>query len=218
MTSTATLSVSKTVERAGFCADGDYCPRFHCQTCGRYWLGDENKHTCGVAVPDLEQRIYAWMAEELAADRDLAACERNVLARIRAEGLGDALLDTYGPQLIDELWRDRDHDNDIPQTRDRQPHTAKPGVRRVDVAQLASQHAILECIFVVAGHWVRLGDLTKPQCQTLQRQHAATASAFGKLAASLAADQIVRDRWTAAQLEALAGDTFRGAALARPTW
>jgi hypothetical protein len=206
---TATLSVPHNVERVGYCADGDGCPRFHCRACGRYWLGEE-AHTCGAAAPDLEQQIRGWMAEELQDREDLATCTRNVAQRVKATGLEEALLEW----AIDALWREHNDDDEIPRASDRRPQTAKPGVRRVDVAQLGTERALLECIFVIAGRWVRLGDLTKPQCQTLQRQYAAAAGAFGKLAASLAADQIVRDRWTAAQLEALAGDTFRGAASA----
>jgi hypothetical protein len=216
---TSTLSVRHTVERAGVCADGDNCPRYHCRACGKYWLGDEAAaHACQSAAIDLEQTIYAWMAEELAFDRDLARCERNVLERLKAEGLGEALLDRYGPHVIDELGRDRDDDDDVhlEQRKTSNGHTAAPGVRRVDVAQLATNQALLECLFQVEGAWIRLGDLDKQQCTLLQRKHAAKAAAFGRLVEGLAEGQTVRPRWTAEKLEDLVGDTFGRAASVPP--
>ncbi len=53
------------VERAGYCADGDHCERWHCRACGRYWLSDA-KHHCDSAVHELEQTIRKWMEEAYA--------------------------------------------------------------------------------------------------------------------------------------------------------
>ncbi len=99
------------VERAGYCADGDHCERWHCRACGRYWLGDA-KHHCDSAVHELEQTIRTWMEEALEEDGDVATCARLVLQRVKAAGLGEALLDAYGDRLIAALWEDRDHDDD----------------------------------------------------------------------------------------------------------
>jgi len=97
-------------------------------------------------------------------------------------------------------------------------HAAKPGPRRVDVAQLATRTALLECLFRIGTRWFPLGDLNRRQCQVLQRQYAAAADAFGTLAEGLTKGHTVRQRWTAEQLEALVGDTLRGAAPTQPTW
>ena len=96
------------VEPAGTCADGDDCARWHCHTCGRYWLGDP-AHAC--AAPGLEQRISTWM-EQAVNGEDVATGARKVLERVKAAGLGEAFLDAYGPRLIEELWRARDGDDD----------------------------------------------------------------------------------------------------------
>jgi hypothetical protein len=109
-----------TIERAGTCLDGDNCPRYHCRLCGQYWLGNE-RHTCGLSrsgleapshVKQLERKICTWMAEALEQNRDFATCTRIVLEKVKAAGLGEALLDAYGDRLIRELWRDRDLDDD----------------------------------------------------------------------------------------------------------
>ena len=42
-------------------------------------------------VPDLEQRIRGWMEEELHDREDLATCTRNVVQRVKATGLDEAL-------------------------------------------------------------------------------------------------------------------------------
>ncbi len=45
----------------------------------------------------------------------------------------------------------------------REERTATHGIRRVDVKQLGSGYALLECLFKVEGAWIRLGDLNKRQ-------------------------------------------------------
>ncbi len=155
------------------------------------------------------------MEEELAANEDLATCERNVLGRVKAAGLGEVLLDTYGPKLIDELWRERDghaSDNHEPEQVN---HVPTPGIRRVDVEQLATRAALLESLFYVDGNWIRLGDLDRRQCGALQRKYESVADAvrakalaFAKLVDGLDEGQTVRQRWTAKQLKYLVGNTL----------
>jgi hypothetical protein len=85
----------------------------------------------------------------------------------------------------------------------------------VDVAQLASRHALLQSLFRVGGRWVRLGDLDKQQCRTLQLEYEAAADdarlkaiVFAQLGDGLDEGQTVRQRWTAKQLKHLVGDTL----------
>ncbi len=88
-----------TVEPAGVCADGDRCPRWHCRTCGRYWLGDPDDHLCRLA-----ETVVHWMKEALRQERQLELAARTVLDRVKAAGLGEQLLDTYGAGLIVQIW------------------------------------------------------------------------------------------------------------------
>jgi hypothetical protein len=115
--SASTSTVARAIVRAGTCLDGDNCPRYHCRACGGYWLGNI-EHTCGSAAPlrgsassheQLEEIILRWMQLELTKDDDLTTCALNVLERVKAAALGEAFLDTYGPQTIEDLWRDRDN-------------------------------------------------------------------------------------------------------------
>jgi hypothetical protein len=234
-TSTATRPIQSAVERAGVCADGDNCPRYHCRVCNVYWLG-EPLHTCRpearaiaqsrrvpepVSVLNLDERIYAWMEQALAEGGDAARCTRNVLERVKAEGLGEALLDAYGDRLIGELWRDRgghvDHNHKDEKVSAK--NTPASGRRRVDVAQLATPAALIESLYQLDGNWYRLGDLNRLQCVALQHKYEAEADAvraraiaFSHLVDGLADGQTVRQRWTAEQIEGLVGDTLRGGA------
>ncbi len=105
----------------------------------------------------------------------------------------------------------------------RGPSNSARGTRRIDIDQLKSNEALLETLLQVDGQWVRLGDLDKHQCEALQRKYEremgvarARALAFGRLAAELDEGQMVRERWTVEQLEALVGDTLNDAAPALP--
>jgi hypothetical protein len=207
------------IERAGECLDGDDCPRYHCRECGAYWLGDL-RHICRAAPPDLEQHLLRWMEEALAIEQGgLSVCARLVLLRVKAAGLGEAFLDTFGPDLIKDLWESHGDDDAEDHAAVRRDHApTRPGVRRVNVEQLSGPNGLLESLLQVGGEWVRLGDLDKRQCRAIQHQHKGKAAAFGKVAASLSKNQTVGERWTAEQLEAQGlADTLRGAAPVRPT-
>lgn len=288
---TATPLVRPTVERAGTCLDGDNCPRYHCRACGQYWLGNA-PHTCGVGSTDLgpgshraqlQARICTWMALELEEDKDLETSTRNVLERVKAAGLAEALLEW----AIGELWREHDDQvdernhhgkaNGVAKTpvapsqtpllgagrtpglsaqlayrnegikvtaaaaqppehqaaigvdngiaiRQEQPAVG-PGPRRVDVEQLATETALLECLYQVDGEWIRLGDLNRRQCSALELEYEtaagearAKARLFSRLGARLREGEIVRKLWTVAQIDALMGETVGRAAPARPTY
>lgn len=97
-----------TVERAGTCAEGDHCTRYHCTACGEYWLSDP-AHACKGGTPsraDLEQTICNWMDQQLRLGDDITTGSAKVLKRVKRAGLGDALLDAFGDRLIADLWRE----------------------------------------------------------------------------------------------------------------
>lgn len=234
------LVAERKVVRVGECAEGDHCPRYHCLECGEYWLGNR-PHRCGsgsVAYlrgpsssgEELTITITTWMREALAEHADVEASARDVLRRVKAAALVEALLDAYGARLIIEVWREHQdeahvapvaaltsHEPPRPQARRSSPDRVPThGERRVDVEQLATESALLESIFYVDGRWIRLGDLDRHQCRALQLKHELMAREFRRLADALDEGQTVRQRWTTEQLEALIGDTLRGAAPHRP--
>ncbi len=110
------------VERVGECLDGDHCPRYHCRTCNRWWIGNE-EHRCGEepgyggtdSTPrQLEARVIRWMEAELAKIDDVETCAWTVLEHARRAALGDALLDLFGDRIILDIWREHQVDQAAP--------------------------------------------------------------------------------------------------------
>ena len=105
-------STQRIIERVGECLDGDHCPRYHCHACGQYWLGN-TEHHCGVAFhvegaaspnDQLRETISRWMEVELKRSPDIAVAARNVIERVKAADLSEALIDAYGHRLVIAIW------------------------------------------------------------------------------------------------------------------
>jgi hypothetical protein len=143
------------------------------------------------------------------ASRELGHAQRTVAAGVVSNGVNDVRWPTPEERQVPTATR-----NGVVAA---QEHVQAPrGVRWMDVKRMATEAALIECLYPIDGRWIRLGDLNKRQCRVLQREYGAAADAFGQLAAGLAERQTVRQRWTAEQLEELVGDTLRAAAPARP--
>lgn len=214
------------VERAGVCAEGDNCLRWRCSACAAYWLGDPLEHLCPSPVA-LEGAICARVDQALAHDADLATSARTVLRRLRDEGFGHVLLDTFGERLIASLWRGRHPPPITPSLAPMAiPRTPMAGASTTTTAHrrpasraqfdaLSDSAAVLEALVKVGGRWLRFGDLDRAHCRALASDARHKADFFACVGAALLPGQRVRERWSASDLARILAEASMTSAAAR---
>jgi hypothetical protein len=216
--------VDATVERAGFCLEGDQCVRWRCSACGQYWLDDPLAHVCTMPTV-FEDTICARVDQELERTADLANSTRTVLRRLRDDGFGHTLLDVFGERLIASLWRAR---HPAPALTSPVPFAVPPSrsqamspplkatthrSKRLQLDLLQSSDALLEALVKVDGRWLRLGDLDQRQCRRLASEAHVRARFFERVGDALEPGETVRERWSVAELTGLVRSELFAAAI-----
>lgn len=173
--------------------------------------------------------VLGWVEE--AFDQDLKAAARDALERLlRLPNGAETFMRECGPDVIDMLYRQRRvypvrwreikrGGRTFVETQARYAvaqRKTRGGIVSVTSEQAAPPESpVFAVFFSVEGRWFNFGDMTKAEADYLEKWYAGQADGFAKRAGFFAAirdglqhgEQTVRERFTPADIEALARKT-----------
>lgn len=179
--------------------------------------------------PKVVDVVLGWVEE--AFDEDLKAAACDALERLlRLPNGAETFMRECGADVIDMLYRQRrvypvrwreikrgGQEGDESHRTDAGAQRKTRGARRLvaPTTALSPEPPVFAVFFSVEGRWFNFGDMTKAEADYLEKWYAGQADGYAKRAGFFAAirdglqhgEQTVRERFTPADIEALARKT-----------